>query len=546
MANNLNSAGLNSVARSPMYLSHVRSIESGLTKEEMKCAVRAVRTALSEFYVHLPQKRSAHGTDPVQELNVLEDLVGHFRSDREFFSQVHQTLHRLFDRHTGLVLPSPWRGLVAFLPVHVESCWDQARRKLIVTKVIAGSDADGRLAPGNEITHWNGTPISVYIEKLSWMTDGANPSARIALALRSLTVRPLGYFAMPDEDWVSLSTWDGRSGGTVVLPWLVYGLSDYPRIERQADVHGGFSIFCGIDQATASVNASIRDLFLASSAERTATLFALDRAEESNLNPLRENLTFNIVKYGDKTYGYIRIYSFEHGDSVGFLTKFARILALLPDRVILDIRGNPGGTIPSGEIILQLFSKQDVEFSSLQFRNTTVCRAIANAVDYFKEWRSSMNLTVDTGEQFSQAIAITKREYFPSIQRSRVPKAVLIVDALSYSTSDYFAAGFADNQLGPIIGTDSVTGAGGANVWGYRQALEFAAQAGISSLAPLPRDMEFNLSVRRSLRVKASNGLPLEGLGASVNHRYRMTEGDVTQSNDDLVRYAASVLDTVA
>ena len=42
---------------------------------------------------------------------------------------------------------------------------------------------------------------------------------------------------------------------------------------------------------------------------------------------------------------------------------------------------------------------------------------------------------------------------------------MLITDALCYSAADIFAAGFQDNGLGAIVGTDAHTGAGGANVW---------------------------------------------------------------------------------
>ena len=42
---------------------------------------------------------------------------------------------------------------------------------------------------------------------------------------------------------------------------------------------------------------------------------------------------------------------------------------------------------------------------------------------------------------------------------------VLITDALCYSATDIFAAGFQDHGIGPVLGVDDNTGAGGANVW---------------------------------------------------------------------------------
>ncbi len=38
---------------------------------------------------------------------------------------------------------------------------------------------------------------------------------------------------------------------------------------------------------------------------------------------------------------------------------------------------------------------------------------------------------------------------------------------LCYSTTDIFAAGFQDNEIGKVLGVDESTGAGGANVWEY-------------------------------------------------------------------------------
>ena len=42
---------------------------------------------------------------------------------------------------------------------------------------------------------------------------------------------------------------------------------------------------------------------------------------------------------------------------------------------------------------------------------------------------------------------------------------MLVTDARCYSATDIFAAGFADHRIGPILGVDDNTGAGGANVW---------------------------------------------------------------------------------
>jgi hypothetical protein len=71
----------------------------------------------------------------------------------------------------------------------------------------------------------------------------------------------------------------------------------------------------------------------------------------------------------------------------------------------------------------------------------------------------SLQLAVGTGEPLTSEQAANS---LPQAQRHR-GHVFLIVDALTYSAADIFAAGFQDNQLG--LGTSATTGAGDANVW---------------------------------------------------------------------------------
>jgi hypothetical protein len=117
---------------------------------------------------------------------------------------------------------------------------------------------------------------------------------------------------------------------------------------------------------------------------------------------------------------------------------------------------------------------------------------------------------------------------------------VLIVDALCYSTTDVFAAGFQDNDVGcRIIGTDRCTGAGGGNPWSV-DAIEYQAQQDWER----PEGVSFDIAVRRSLRVGDRSGVPLEGIGVTVppDDVYELTEGDVMGENEDLIDKAIAIL----
>ena len=53
-------------------------------------------------------------------------------------------------------------------------------------------------------------------------------------------------------------------------------------------------------------------------------------------------------------FGYIRLRTFSVDDEWAFLSEFIRLAALVPQNgLIIDVRGNGGGLILAGELILQ-------------------------------------------------------------------------------------------------------------------------------------------------------------------------------------------------
>jgi len=93
---------------------------------------------------------------------------------------------------------------------------------------------------------------------------------------------------------------------------------------------------------------------------------------------------------------------------------------------------------------------------------------------------------------------------------------VLLVDALTYSAADMFAAGFADNGIGVIIGADPSTGGGGANKWSHSQLLELGTAG--PGLQELPQGTEMSLAFLRCTRTgPATQGLAIEDLGVETD-----------------------------
>jgi Peptidase family S41 len=524
------------VLQSPLIAS-IRGLSANLTATDRKIVANQIGGLISNYYVHLPLKTTSLGIAPAQEFLLLLDDVPLIQSDYEFFRRLMTITKQLRDRHTCLKLPAPWSNMVAFLPFAVESYWSGARRPLVVSKILSSVD-DPRFQPGVEITHWNGIPIARYIEQLGWQLEGANPYARITLALRSITLRPLAYMLPPDEDWVTVTYVADGGFRSVTVPWRAYVPAPGSGANMAASAAlGAARVVQGVDQSTLIVNGGWRDLYSGTSAK------AVSGDNGAIANPLADNLTYRIVPTRAGTFGYIRLFSFQTNDTVGFLNAFANVLKLMPRQgLIIDLRANPGGTIPAGEGILRLLSRNEVITEKVSFRVTPCTQRIANSVPYFEPWRRSINMVLETGESFSQGYSLSDPADAAGLNGSYQGRVVLIIDALCYSTTDFFAAGFQDNRLGKIIGTDPVTGAGGANVWSYSELSQYGLASGIVDLAPLPRGVDMNVAVRRSMRVGDNEGIPVEGLGVTADHVYALTERDVLGQNEDLIEFAGTVL----
>jgi hypothetical protein len=518
-------------------LALVRDSPVGFSQSDMGQLAEQLALLIRDYYVNLPVKTSALAIDPVQELQVLADDVNYGLDARTYLERLMSTIKRLRDRHTSLRLPSPRDSMIAFLPFTVEACWESGRQILIVSKLLAELDAPDFL-PGVEITHWNGVPIAAWIRALGERTDGANPWARIAVSLRSLTVRPLAYQLPPEEDWVALSYSGARGPQSIVLPWRVAFTAPRAESETQRTGQGALALAEGVDRATSAVNDAWRDFFAARQAPPLSIA-----AATSFVVPGLSEVTGRIVSFAGRSYGYLRIFSFAAPDPSGFLDSIAATLRQLPRHgLIIDVRANPGGSIPAAEGLLQLLTDRPIIPEPLEFRVTSALQRLVMASEYLVPWRRSMSLRYETGQLFTQGFSLLDPTLVANRLGTYTAPVVLIADAIAYSATDFFAAGWQDNGIGPIIGIDPVTGAGGANVWEYAQLRDLADPAAQIALQPLPSGAEMNLSLRRATRVLFNDGLPLEGLGVTCDLVYQMTRDDVLGSNEGLITYAASVL----
>jgi hypothetical protein len=116
-------------------------------------------TSIGGAYAHLPAKRAAYATDPVQALTLLRRRAADL-SDTEFNRAVSEIVTGLRDAHTRYIGPSRLRDQVAVLPFLVEQYGPESRPKYLVSKINTEAVDDSEFQPGVELEAWNGVPFA--------------------------------------------------------------------------------------------------------------------------------------------------------------------------------------------------------------------------------------------------------------------------------------------------------------------------------------------------------------------------------------------------
>jgi Peptidase family S41 len=535
-----------------------------LTHADRMLVVGQALLMLEGNYVHLPLKSAMHAVNPVQRLRLLRARLQRqtdatMDPERLFHMEMSAIFHSVRDLHTNYLLPLPFAGQIAYLPFQVERCIDSGPGgdavRYIVSRTAQGFSADP-FGVGVEITHWNGMPIERAVAVAADRFAGSNMAARLARGVDSLTIRSLRLHLPPDEEWVTV-TYRDPQGALHELreAWLVA-----PNAPAMADAEG-------LTTAAASMGL---DLHADETSRARALLYAPQAVEQSQGNiaielsaapaeagadvPSTMPLVFRArsVVTASGTFGHLRIFTFNVQDPGAFVAEFVRLVELLPqDGLILDVRGNGGGHIFASEFTLQTLTPRRITPEPVQFictpLNLEICRRHkdnpTNQID-LGPWFPSLDQSVETGSIYSSAFPITPEDGANAVGQKYFGPVVLITDARCYSATDIFAAGFQDHAIGPVLGVDDTTGAGGANVWthGLLRALRDLPPDTATPYAELPKKTDMRVSIRRTLRVGALSGTPVEDLGVRSDVRHEMTRRDVLEGNVDLLDAAGALL----
>ena len=445
------------------------------------------------------------------------------------------------------------------LPFIVEMCGKTEEPRYLVSKVGKWVKLDG-FEPGVAIDTWNAVPIDRMVLRHAEHESGGRPDSQRAMALGTLTMRPLFKFEPPDEEEVRIGyrALDERSRPNgerkfATFEWRVVdtGLVDRFRGDSAIQRHRPGVRVMAVNPTAAAVKKA-KLMMYASAAMRHEDHLpaeARDRVPAKGIQtePIPVRLKGGILRAAKvrglrqgEEYGYLRIFTFDVPRTRGFLLELARLLAELPQRgLIVDIRDNPGGVVVAAEMALQFFTPHPIEPVRFSWRATDFTRRYCE-LDFNEKlqapWRPSLEAAIRNGEPYSRAIGITNPGKCPIVGQVYGGPVLLVADATTYSSGDLFTAGFVDNKIGQFICVGHSTGAGGACVTEYEDLQAELADTELE-LPVLPDGAGMGLALMRATRAGDALGTPIEdvGVAAQPDDRYFMTRADLMEGNRDLL-----------
>src|SRR3989440_9471741 len=297
--------------------------QRGLSRSERLRILDQVILLLEMNYVHLPLKRAMHAINPIQQLRLLKyrlETTRKMEDEMQFHHRLVEIFASLRDIHTRYLLPSPFRRHTAFLPFLIEEYFEDKEERYLVSRIDRNHLAPVRkddvtyFKPGVEILFWNGMPIRRAIEMNGERQAGSNTDARLARGLDSLTIRPLRVSLPPNEEWVEITYLDLHGNRRSIRhDWLVYEAQPKPTALKMSKLKRA-----AVDVLKTKINQVKRELFFTPRDLVTQPGFEKIFYQQTRVVPLT---ALGSKKPGHKKVGYIRLFSFNVDDQVGFVNE---------------------------------------------------------------------------------------------------------------------------------------------------------------------------------------------------------------------------------
>jgi hypothetical protein len=533
--------------------------DQGLQPEERALVLRQAIFLVENLFSHLPFKRARYAIDPLQQLRLLERQLPAL-GDYEFHERLLRIFASLRDVHTHYFLPDPYRQAAAFLPFRVEyfveTSDQQTRRRFRVKETTRAFDHP-HFRAGAELLRWNGLSMADAIDVVSDMASGANESARFQRGLERLTMRPLLASLPPREEYVLVEykspedkAEDEERG--LLLSWTI-ARDDKDEATAPA-AYGGVAVQRVFHQRFLDC------VFQHQSDAGEQLCYQFSRGGVRNGAPPASHL--RVAGSENLSFAWLRIRDFvlpaDHTHDAAFDAFAARFRELLREAnreasagLVIDIRGNPGGDIVLAESLLQYLTPVDIEPARFALLQTPFVQDLAarlrgkedaSEARNWLPWVDDLLQAPLTGSPLSRGFSLSDRQTINAEGQIYQGPVLLLVDGLTYSAGDFFAAGFQDNRIGRILGSQRSTGGGGGNRWSHAELLAELSSASLQPLQPLPCNTQMGVALRRGLRAGVNQGKALEDLGVEADLVHEPTQRDLDEQDIDLLQEACRLL----
>ncbi|MFN7935395.1 MAG: S41 family peptidase [Bryobacteraceae bacterium] len=547
-----------------------RAAQAKLKTKDKLLILDQATIILDEFYAHLPFKRARYAVDPVQRLRLIRATLDEL-DEMDFHSELVRTFARLRDPHTFYALPKPFAGASAFLPFRLQHYYgEDGRMQFLVTDVMTGFTHE-HFTQGAHVTHYNGMPVEEAVWRETGLDSAGNEDSQFIRGLSSLFGRALDNTAPRAEHWAvlqyrSADPEDKQEYG-ILLPWNVMTGLRLPSssggmrssiFTSQLQTNESRKALWGWDQLQREQKPTTPSIYKTNDTTLPAIFsFTASCLEERYAAGQVKPSSLRDGQRKGVHYGYLRIHSFLIEDTTAFLNEAKRILTFFNesarDGLIIDVRSNPGGNIQAAETLLQMLTPREIQTAKFHFINSKATRNIAlklsrgnhtRATQQFGEWKDGLIASLAEGSPLTPGRPLTPREEANSTGQVYQGPVILLIDALSYSATDIFAAGFDDNEIGPILGVDRNSGGGGANRWLHNELVENTGKLANLPLTCLPNGANIGVAIRRSTRVGRNFGAALEDVGVQCDPGFwhKRTRQDLEHGDIDLLAKACGIL----
>ncbi|KAJ3084514.1 hypothetical protein HK102_000626 [Quaeritorhiza haematococci] len=211
--------------------------------------------------------------------------------------------------------------------------------------------------------------------------------------------------------------------------------------------------------------------------------------------------------------------------------------------LVLDIRGNAGGSLVFAESLLQLFTHQKVKPAQFRTVVSDINKRIFNEGPLYKggKWQQAIN-EAGPNDRYAPLVSMSTEISVNGQRQVYLKPVAILTNAECFSACESFAALWQDHGVGKIYGEEPQTGGGGAIV---------VDANGLGMLLPdvfgkLPGDQNMMVGWRQMVRQgEKSAGRLVEDFGVEADEVLRVETRDLRGEGErgTIARVATKVLE---